>query len=202
MEIKIKKINFVLSLLALYIVPVLLVYTKIIPFKYHILTLLLVTALIIILTIVQKISFKNLGIYSDKLFRYYRPYILFTIIAIVFVSVMAEIIGLEPLDWDSQQLYILWAIPISFAQEFIYRGYLMYKLKTFFRSAWVIILINALLFTFLHLVFKGLLVVLPLAFISGLAFAWMYKKYPNLLLISLSHTFLNFTAVFIYGFFK
>jgi len=39
----------------------------------------------------------------------------------------------------------------------------------------------------------------PIAFVGGLWFAVLYLVYPNLLLISLSHAALNFTAV-LYGF--
>ncbi|MHB8903548.1 MAG: CPBP family intramembrane glutamic endopeptidase [Patescibacteria group bacterium] len=198
-----KKLSFIiLNLFFLFIAPVFIVYYKIIPFEYHRYVLFVFTILIVILTIKERESLKNLGIYKGNLFKYYLPYTLFTIIGIIFIYVIAEFIGREPLDWDSQYLYVLLVIPLSFCQEFIYRGYLMSKLKSFFNSALVIILINTFLFTILHIIFKDFLVVIPLAFISGLAFAWLYYKYPNLLLISISHSILNFTAVLLYGFFK
>lgn len=197
-----KYILNILTLLLLFIIPVLIVYSKIIPFQYHRYVLFIFTFLIILLVIKSKLSLKELGIYIDKPFRHYFPYLLFTIVGIVFIYAIAEFVGREPLDWDSQYLYVLLVIPLSFCQEFIYRAYLMNRLKYFFSSTIVVILINTFLFTFLHVIFKQIGVDLPLAFISGLAFAWIYNRYPNLLLISLSHSILNFTAVLLYGFFK
>ena len=198
-----KKLNFIiLNLFFLFIVPIFIVYYQIIPFRYHRYVLFVFTILVIILTIKEKISLKNLGIYKNNPFKYYLPYSLFTLAGVIFIYIVAEFIGREPLDWDAEYLYVLLVIPISFCQEFIYRGYLMNKLKIFFKSAGIIILINTLLFTILHIIFKDLLVIIPLAIISGAAFSWFYYKYPNLLLISISHSVLNFTAVLLYGFFK
>jgi hypothetical protein len=164
--------------------------------------LLLCTILIVILAIRDKSSWRNLGVYKDRLLKFYLPYILFTLIGAVFIYIVAESIGSEPLYWDGRYLFTILVIPISFSQEFIYRGYLMNKLANLFKSPAAIILINAGLFAFLHIIFNQALIVLPLTFIGGLALAWMYKKYPNLILISIAHSILNFIAVILYGFFN
>jgi membrane protease YdiL (CAAX protease family) len=85
-------------------------------------------------------------------------------------------------------------------QEIAYRGFLFPKLKELTNSWLVIIFVNTILFTILHAIYPMPGLMLPVAFISGLALAVMYRFYPNLILISLSHAILNFIAV-LHGFF-
>lgn len=202
METYQKRSLIILELFFLFVAPVALLYFKIIPLQYHRYVLFIFTVLFIILAIKDRLSLKKLGIYKDKPLKFYLPYILFTVIGVIFIYTLAELIGHEPLDWDNRYLYVFLVLPLSFSQEFIYRAYLMNKLESLFNSEWTIILINACLFAIMHIIFANIPIILPLALVSGIAFAWIYYKYRNLLLISLSHSILNFTAVLLYGFFK
>ena len=64
-----------------------------------------------------------------------------------------------------------------------------------FKSPIFIICINAAVFAFMHVIYLNSIFVLPMTFIAGIGFAWMYYRYKNLILISVSHTVLNFIAV-------
>lgn len=107
----------------------------------------------------------------------------------------------EPQQFWYRDMHLLFFfIPISIAQEFLYRSFLMRELSSLHLSFFSVILVNTFLFTFLHVIYGSLSFVLPMTFVAGIGFAWMFKKYPNFYLISLSHALLNFTAV-LYTFF-
>lgn len=90
----------------------------------------------------------------------------------------------------------LWlVVPISVGQELIFRGWLMPTLKKRIHNLVRVILINAALFSLAHFVLPFPEIVVPGAFAIGLGFAAIYYFYPNLVLISLSHTLLNLLSV-------
>ena len=76
----------------------------------------------------------------------------------------------------------------------------MHMLRRAFSNVVLIIFVNAAVFALIHVIYLDTVFVLPLTFMGGIAFAWIYYAYPNLPLISLAHTVLNFTAM-ILGFF-
>lgn len=75
------------------------------------------------------------------------------------------------------------------------------KTKKILNNITIVIIINGLLFSFLHIIFPKPQIMLPLALMAGLGFAFIYYKFQNLILISLSHGILNFFAV-LYGLFS
>ena len=85
-------------------------------------------------------------------------------------------------------------------EEIIFRGILMNMLERTFKSPYFIIGLNAVVFAMMHVIYLNSIFVLPMTFIAGIGFAWMYYQYKNLPLISIAHTILNFTAM-ILGFF-
>ena len=91
-------------------------------------------------------------------------------------------------------------LPSSFFQEFAFRSFLIPRLKIIFNNNYYVIFINAILFTLMHIIYFNLGIVIPLVFVAGIFLAWLYSKYPNLILISLVHSVLNITAVLL-GFF-
>ena len=74
------------------------------------------------------------------------------------------------------------------------------KLKQLTSHWGSVIILNTLLFTLIHIIYPMPEIMIPVAVISGFAFALMYRYFPNLILISLSHAVLNFVAI-LYGFF-
>jgi len=87
---------------------------------------------------------------------------------------------------------------VSFFQELAYRGFLIPKLMLLFNNPLLVILFNALIFMFVHIIYKNRLVNLSITFIMGIIFAWSYFYMPNLILITISHAILNFFGV-LYG---
>ena len=188
------------QILYLYIIPVLLLYFKVLPGNFRFLMLFAVALLLF--GIVERAHWTplDMGISKDFL-KDIIPYSLFTIGGIFFLIWQAQVVPHNPfLEWWENAKFLLLFIPISVLQEIIFRGVLMNFLRRAFSSPIFVIALNAAVFAFMHVIYLNSTFVLPMTFIAGIGFAWMYYQYKNLILISVSHTILNFTAM-ILGFF-
>ena len=74
-----------------------------------------------------------------------------------------------------------------FPQEFIYRVYFFKRYGHFFRKEWVLVLVNALLFSLAHIMFLNPLVS-AMTFAGGLIFALTYMRTNSYLMVSIEHT--------------
>ncbi len=185
----------------IFILPVSLLFFKILPLNWRII-LLTVSALFIYGIIHhEKWTHLEMGIRHDNFKKSLLPYFIFTVVSFFVLFMIAHKMQIREID-NKMFLLKTWIffIPISFFQEFAYRSFLIPRLEKVFNSKYVVIIVNALLFTFLHIIYPSLGIVLPLVFVSGILFAWLYIKYPNLVLISIAHSILNVTALLL-GFF-
>lgn len=194
------KYQILAKIIIIFIVPVSFLRLEIIPRKYYLAVLAIFTCLVFILIIKERWTLKDLNIRIDNLQKAAIPYSIFTTIGVLALIIIATIIGKEKIPLNLYFLFLGWSLPIGLIQEFLYRGFLIHELRRATASLTVIILASASIFAFLHILYEPALLILPLTFLAGAAFTWMYLKYPNILLISLSHGILNFVAIW-YGFF-
>ncbi len=188
------------QILYLYVFPVLLLYFKILPGNARFILLFGVALLLYGIVKHAKWTYEDLGIRKDFM-KDIVPYSLFTIGGVFFLFWLSQVVPHSPfLEWWGNVKFLLLFIPISILQEIIFRGILMNMLCRVFSSPIFIILINASVFAMMHVIYMNSIFVLPMTFIAGIGFAWMYYQYKNLPLISIAHTILNFTAM-ILGFF-
>jgi membrane protease YdiL (CAAX protease family) len=189
-----------IQILYLYIIPTLLLYFNVIPKDLRVLMLFAVAILLFGIVKHAKWSYFDIGVHENFM-KDIIPYSLVTVGGVLFLIWLAQIVPHEPfLNWWKNLRFLLLFIPISVLQEIVFRGILMNMLERAFRSPIFIIALNAGVFAFMHVIYLNSMFVLPMTFIAGIAFAWMYYKYKNLILISVSHTILNFVAM-ILGFF-
>ncbi len=189
-----------LQILYLYLIPILLLYYRVISSNFRILMLLLVTILIYGITRYEKWNNQDFGIQKDWK-KYFWQYLIFTIVGVIFLFVIEEFeVGKPFLNWWKNAKFLLLFIPLSVIQELLFRGILMNMFRRVFTSPIFIIVLNACIFALMHVIYLNSAFVIPVTFIAGIGFAWMYYKYENLILISISHTILNFVAM-IFGFF-
>jgi membrane protease YdiL (CAAX protease family) len=149
----------------------------------------------------EKWTYEDLGIGLHNFKSGFWPYVAFTVLGVAVLLLSAKVFNVSTVNdqWTLFRKFLLF-LPLSFFQEFAYRSFLMKKLEMLFDKKWLIVLVNAFLFMILHIFYPPSILMLPLAFVGGVAFAYMYIKHPNLLLIGLSHSVLNITAVLL-GFF-
>lgn len=188
------------QILYLYIIPILLLYFKIIPNDLRIVILFGVAILLYGIVKHAKWTYRDLGVKKNFL-KDIVPYTMFTVSAVLFLLWLSQIVPHEPfMGWWKNIKFLLLFIPVSVVQEIVFRGILMNMLLRVFSSRVFIIALNAAVFAFMHVIYMNSIFVLPMTFIAGVGFAWMYLRYKNLILISISHTILNFVAMLL-GFF-
>lgn len=191
------------QILYIYIIPILLLYYRIIPGYFR--TALLFGVALLLYGIIKHAhwTYKDLEI-KKNFTKDFLPYLIFTVLGVVIILGLSKFVPpphvLAHYEWWEDARFLLLFIPISVLQEIIFRGVLMHMLRRAFSSAPFIIILNASLFALIHIIYLNTSIIMPLTFVGGIGFAWIYYKYPNLILISISHTILNFTAMTL-GFF-
>jgi membrane protease YdiL (CAAX protease family) len=184
------------QILLLFVLPSLLIYKKIIPFKYRKQTLLIVSLTTIILMLYERRPLIENGIRIDNLISSIIPYIIFTILSVLVILAVAKILKRKPqAGFYKDKKYILTIAIGSILQELLFRGFLFPKLQYILGHYLLVIFVNAILFTWIHTVYKNTPITLFAIFIAGLAFAGIYAFYPNLFLIAIAHIILNQVAV-------
>ncbi len=189
-----------IQILYLYVIPTLLLYFNVIPESFRLIMLFGVALLLIGIVKHNKWSYADMGLTRDFM-KDILPYTVFTVAGVLFLIWLSEIVPHSPfLGWWKNLKFLLLFIPLSIIQEIVFRGVLMNMLRRAFSSPIFIIIINASVFALIHVIYLNSTFVLPMTFIAGIGFAWMYYRYKNLILISISHTILNFVGM-ILGFF-
>jgi membrane protease YdiL (CAAX protease family) len=79
--------------------------------------------------------------------------------------------------------YPLWS---AYPQELIYRAYFYHRFSPVFKNEKLLILINALLFSFSHIIFNNWIAVI-LTFFGSLLFSYTYKKSNSLMVTFIEH---------------
>lgn len=191
-----------LEVVYIFIIPVLLIYYGVIPMNYRIPTLIAITVFLIGIMIESKWTKAQIGLSTKITTKAIILYSVFTIVGVWSIVIFGKELGYTPLEnWQTNTRFLAFFIPLSVLQEIAFRGFLIPRLHQIFTDHTTVVLVNAGLFTILHIIYPEPNLMLPLAFAGGLGFAALYEFYPNIILVSISHTILNFFAV-LYGFFS
>ncbi|MBN1184782.1 MAG: CPBP family intramembrane metalloprotease [Bacteroidales bacterium] len=79
--------------------------------------------------------------------------------------------------------YPLWS---AYPQELIFRAFFFHRYKALFKNQMVMIICNALLFAYMHFIFKSW-VAIGLSFLAGIMFALTYLRSNSLLVVAIEH---------------
>lgn len=179
----------------LYILPVVLILTKVIPFSDRFLVLTITGALIIGLAMLNEIAPADLGFNHQNLLPAIKDILPVTIISSVLMIIFYLNHGMRidntDITWYFYVFYISLSSPL---QEFLYRSYLFNRLAQIQLNQGYIIIITAILYSFAHSIYQDLLTVL-LSLIIGLYWAYHYNRFKNFYSITLSHTILGIIAI-------
>lgn len=202
MEANLKEKRVILfQITSIFIIPILLIYYNILEKGWRVYILILISIFIAFILKKEHWTMPALGLSTHTFKKYLIPYLIFILIGVSSIIFFADNLEMEPQSaWWTKPHFLFLFLVVSVLQEFAYRGFLIPKLKRVFSDRLGVVLINALIFTLLHIIYPIPQIMLPLAFAGGLALATLYMKYPNLVLISIAHSVLNFVAV-LYGFF-
>lgn len=185
----------------IFIIPISLVFFKAISYKYRFHTLTIISLGTFLIMIYENWTLKDMAIRFDNLSEALIPYIIFTIIGVMFLITISEVSNKRMIVTKAKYFHLMFLfLPVSFLQEFLFRSFLIPKLLNIFSDAFVVIMVNALLFMYLHSIYSNNALSLFITLIAGIGFSIMYLFYPNLILLTISHSFLNFFAI-LYGYF-
>ncbi|MFH1608948.1 MAG: type II CAAX endopeptidase family protein [Patescibacteria group bacterium] len=186
----------------IFVLPVFVLYFKILSTDWRMILLAISAVFIYGIIRHEKWTHEEMGLRLDNFKKAIPFYAIFTILGIVILFFIQYKLGLQNLN--TKEFFIrswIFFIPISIFQEFAFRSFLIPRLKYLYDNKFTIILVNAILFTLIHIIYPNLGIGLAVAFVSGIFFSWLYIKYPNLLLVSVSHAVLNIIAILL-GFFN
>jgi uncharacterized protein len=184
----------------IFILPIALIATGIVPVSWRMLVLCISLLLIIGIVRHERISDADMGIRNIS-FGALFFYTLFAIIGSLALWKGADVLMLSRSGiWWHDAHFVFLFLPVSLLQEIAYRGFLFPKLQVLFKNPTVIVLVNALIFGFLHVIYPFPLTMLIVSTIGGIGFSLLYYRFPNLLLVSAAHAVLNFVALY-QGFF-
>jgi len=185
----------------IFVLPIFLLYFHILPMNWRFILLAVSSLLIYGIIKRENWSFEEMGVRHDNFRKSFPFYFGFTLIGFVALFLIANKMHFPDNDTPSF-LIKTWVffLPVSFFQEFAFRSFLIPRLKEIYKKKYIILLVNAILFALMHIIYPNAGIILPLTFVSGILFAWLYYKYPNLIFVSVSHSILNVTAMLL-GFF-
>lgn len=190
------KIKTATQIGTLFVLPVILFYFSNIPIQYNLFVLLAVTLIIIANIIVEKWSLKDLGIRLDNIKKSASWYLLLVVFAIMTIIALARLLNQNTQNIFANVHFQYGFVIISFLQEFLFRAFLIPKLKLLTTSSTLVILANGILFGFIHIIFANPLPLFVLSSLLGVGFAYVYYFHPNLILATVAHSIINFIAVF------
>ena len=94
------------------------------------------------------------------------------------------VVKTNPVLW--LMVSILYSVVSVYPQEFLYRSFFFSRYEVLLKNPYLLIAVNALVFSFAHIVFKNLFV-LAITLIGGVIFAITFFRTRSLLLTSLEH---------------
>ena len=180
----------------LFVLPVLLIFFGAIPVQYRFFVLLAITILVIAVVVAEKWTLKDLGIRLDNIKKSASWYLIFTVFATVAIIVLARLFNHNTQNIIGSIHFQYGFIVLSLLQEFLFRSFLIPKLKALTSSPTLVIILNGLLFGFIHVIFPNPLSLFILSSLLGAGFAAVYFYRPNLILATVAHSIINFVAVF------
>jgi membrane protease YdiL (CAAX protease family) len=94
-------------------------------------------------------------------------------------------------------IFIFYPVWSAYPQELIYRAYFYYRFSSIFKNERLSIIINALLFSFSHIIFNNWIAIV-LTFFGSLLFSYVYKKSNSLMVTFIEHALYG-NIIFIVG---
>jgi len=184
--------RFVLTILSLYIAPVLLISTDAIPRSWRFAVLIAVAALAWVLSYLRQYGREALG------FRFYAgsQRAVWALASSAILLLAASAMGLSqrlpsvPPFW----FFVFFVLISAPAQEFLYRSFLFAQMKERNLRPVTQIVLSAGLFAFMHVVYRDGLTV-AMTFLAGLVWATAYHRTGSFAVVAFSHAAVGAVAI-------
>jgi membrane protease YdiL (CAAX protease family) len=191
-----RRATAIVTTFTLFVLPIILLMVDVVPVAQRHWVLIAVVGAVAVVARYHRWSWRDLGCRVDTVRTAVIPYAILATIGAAFVVAIASMSGraVRLNWWLAPHVWGLF-LPISIAQEFLYRSVLIPLLRRIHRASWFVIGVNAALFAFMHVLFPDPQFVLPMTFLAGTAFAALWLRWPNLWLASAVHAVMNLSFV-------
>jgi membrane protease YdiL (CAAX protease family) len=180
-----------------YILPVLLVFLKVIPFYWRFYVLVLVTIVVVAFASLYQFSPVELGFTRNNLGKSCKAIAVPTLVSAGSMFVYYLTHGSRLDNSAYQWLFYLFFVGVSSPiQEFLYRGFLFAIFKRAKFATWLQIVFSTLLYSFVHLIYRDIQT-LVFTLIIGVIWGYHYARFRNLYTIIISHSLLGAIAILV-----
>jgi uncharacterized protein len=188
---------FLLLLLNCY-VPVLLLWSGIIPFAYRFHVLAIVLLSFIVHSLHQGYRLSELGFTLENSWNSIRWNLLFSLIGSLGLYFTYKIGVVTPREASySLPCFLFYIVFLGPIQEFIFRGIMFAEMKRCkILDPKMMLLISTSTFCFLHIIYNHPPILL-ITCVSGFVWGAIYLRWPSIWGISLSHSLLGALAMFL-----
>lgn len=196
-----RRASIILEIILLFVLPVLWFVLGLGTWGQRLIVFEVFVGLLIILAISRKMSFREMGFRLDNFWQSAKLLLPGTLLIIVIMVVLYKLgVGTRYFfdNWWKNIFFLYYLLLGAASQEFGFRGFLLMRLKELFRNPILIIIVNALLFSFLHALHQNISITIS-TFIFGAYLAWVYLKQPNIFATTLAHNLVG-AFVIILGF--
>jgi membrane protease YdiL (CAAX protease family) len=147
----------------------------------------------VIRTVIKNQLFNRRSYYTLPLKSNWKAIVLRFMLLIIFSTILMYfsdneklflVVKTNPILW--LMVSIIYSTVSVYPQEFLYRSFFFSRYGLLFRNPYLLIAINALVFSFAHIVFKNLFVLI-ITLIGGVIFAITFFRTRSLLLTSVEH---------------
>jgi membrane protease YdiL (CAAX protease family) len=184
----------IIIIIILYIIPVFLIISNIISFRYRFIILGIVGLLTILSAFLKKTTWNEIGCRRNNLIPAIKNIIpitaICTVLSILYYHFYGARIDNSGIPVYFYVFYMLVSAPL---QEFLYRSYIFYILSEINLSRYFLI-ISPVLYALAHLIYNDILTVI-LSLIIGIYWAYHYRQFKNLYSIAFSHIVLGIVAI-------
>ncbi len=199
--LKIHKDNFpLIEVVFVSVIPTFIIATELYIFHivhhtfWSILPFIVWLALVGYIIRLRKITARQLGFNSNKL-NGLALHVAVTVAGLVVAYGLALVLHRHLKSNSLTGIHFQFGFLLTaFVQEVIFRGYVMTILESRY-SKNVVLMASAILFSQVHAPFPPLLLSVFLTFTGGIVWGWLFMRFRNIYLLTVSHAILNFVFV-------
>ncbi|MGV8058331.1 MAG: lysostaphin resistance A-like protein [Smithellaceae bacterium] len=187
---------FVVFLLIFFYLPVTLLWTGVIPFRFRFVVTFGAIIGMLFYARARKLDWSGLGFRRDTL---KRSLLWNCGVTLLFLAILYYLHNSGLIVKDTAHLwpifYIFYILVLSPVQEFFFRSILFAELRMVRpRSPWFMIMLSSFSFCFLHVIYRCPLTML-ISLFMGIVWGVIYYRYPNFWGVTFSHAVLGTAAI-------
>lgn len=174
----------------IFVLPPLLIFLGFLPKEFIMPIMWLVTLYAYLLLRRANVSIVEIDFNRKSLYSIFKRFFLIGAAMNIFVflfkpELFLVLLKTEPLRWLA--VMILYPIFSAFTQEIVFRNFFFFRYEKLFEERMtLLVIINALLFSYIHIVFENWIAII-FTFFGGILFAITFLKTRSTLLVSIEH---------------